>query len=57
MATIPPVHSSELEVSIPEEHVLLLTFNRPASLNAMSPTMAKDISSVLKWFDDQPNLW
>jgi len=52
-----PPHSDELQVSIPEEHVLLLTFNRPASLNAMSPTLAKDIASVLEWFDDEPSLW
>jgi enoyl-CoA hydratase/carnithine racemase len=53
----PPAHSNELKVSIPEAHVLLLTFNRPASLNAMSPNLADDIRSVLDWFDDQPDLW
>jgi len=34
-----------------------LTFNRPASFNVMSPTLTRDIGSVLKWFDDEPSLW
>ncbi|TDL26351.1 ClpP crotonase [Rickenella mellea] len=53
---IPP-HSEQLIVSIPAEHVLLLRFNRPRSLNAMTPTMHSDIKAILDWFDEEPSLW
>lgn len=53
----PPVHSSQLKVEFPADHVLLLTLNRPQSLNAMTPTMAEDLRRVLDWFEDEPQLW
>ncbi|KIK97716.1 hypothetical protein PAXRUDRAFT_824631 [Paxillus rubicundulus Ve08.2h10] len=53
----PPSHSDELNVSFPREHVMLLTLNRPKSLNAMSPQLHSDLASVLRWFDDEPSLW
>ncbi|OBZ79177.1 putative enoyl-CoA hydratase, mitochondrial [Grifola frondosa] len=53
----PPAHTDQIKVSFPQEHVMLLTFNRPKSLNAMTPIMAQDIKSVLDWFDDEPSLW
>lgn len=55
---VPPT-SEELQVSFPEghEHVLLLTLNRPKSLNAMTPTMQADLQRVLQWYDDEPSLW
>ncbi|KAF5352527.1 hypothetical protein D9756_006213 [Leucocoprinus leucothites] len=53
----PPTHSDELKVSIPDEHVLLITLNRPKSLNAMTPTMTKDLKRVLDWFEEEPHLW
>lgn len=54
-----PLTSEELQVSFPEghEHVLLLTLNRPKSLNAMTPTMQADLQRVLQWYDDEPSLW
>ncbi|THG95916.1 hypothetical protein EW026_g5820 [Hermanssonia centrifuga] len=52
-----PSHSDEIKVSFPLEHVMLLTFNRPKSLNAMTPTMDSDIDTILKWFDNEPSLW
>ncbi|KAG5340519.1 hypothetical protein C0989_001329 [Termitomyces sp. Mn162] len=52
-----PAHSSELKVDFPADHVLLLTFNRPQSLNAMTPTMSEDLRRVLDWFEDEPQLW
>jgi hypothetical protein len=52
-----PAHSNELKVSLPEEHVLLLTLNRPKFMNAMTPTLHNDINNLLNWFDDEPNLW
>ncbi|KAL9716699.1 hypothetical protein Ac2012v2_001152 [Leucoagaricus gongylophorus] len=52
-----PPHSTELKVSIPDEHVLLITLNRPKSLNAMTPTMTEDLKRVLDWFEQEPELW
>lgn len=58
LTPVPPT-SEELQVSFPEghEHVLLLTLNRPKSLNAMTPTMQADLQRVLQWYDDEPSLW
>ncbi|KAI0673640.1 enoyl-CoA hydratase/carnithine racemase [Trametes maxima] len=53
----PPAHSDEIKVAFPQEHVLLLTFNRPKSLNAVTPTMTDDVKAVLDWFDSEPSLW
>ncbi|KAJ7170895.1 enoyl-CoA hydratase/carnithine racemase [Mycena crocata] len=53
----PPAVSEQLLVSFPKEHVLLLTLNRPKSLNALTPQMSDDLRSVLNWFEDEPNLW
>jgi len=53
----PPHHSSEIKVTFPGEHILLLTFNRPKFLNAMTPQMAADLKIVLDWFEEEPELW
>ncbi|KIM35608.1 hypothetical protein M413DRAFT_449653 [Hebeloma cylindrosporum] len=53
----PPQHSSEVKVAFPAEHVLLLTFNRPKQLNAMTPRMSEDLKVLLDWFEDEPDLW
>ena len=52
-----PAHSDEIKLSFPQDHVLLLTLNRPKSLNAVTPTMTSDIKNVLDWFDSEPSLW
>ncbi|KAL6304903.1 enoyl-CoA hydratase/carnithine racemase [Sparassis latifolia] len=52
-----PAHSNEVRVAIPQAHVLLLTFNRPKALNAMTPTMTEDIKNILDWFENEPSLW
>ena len=52
-----PTHTDQLLVSFPEEHVLLITLNRPRVLNTMTPAMEADIKVLLDWFDDEPNLW
>jgi len=36
---------------------MLLTFNRPKVLNAVSDTMKRDIEKVLHWFDEEAGLW
>lgn len=56
-ALTPPAHSNELQVNLPEPHVLLLTFNRPKKLNAMTPRMTEDLTVVLDWFEAEPELW
>ncbi|KAG5634663.1 hypothetical protein H0H81_001212, partial [Sphagnurus paluster] len=53
----PPPYSEELKVEFPAEHVLLLTFNRPKSLNAMTPRMTEELRNVLDWFEVEPQLW
>ena len=52
-----PFHSDDLKVSFPQEHVLLLTLNRPSYLNAVSRQLNNDLTSVLRWFDEEPSLW
>ena len=56
-ALTPPAHSNELQVNIPAPHVLLLTFNRPKTLNAMTPRMMEDLTALLDWFETEPELW
>ena len=57
MTFVVPPHSDQLEVSFPQEHVLLLTLNRPSHLNAISPQLHRDLTAVLRWFDEEPRLW
>lgn len=57
VALVPPAHSDELQISFPENHVLLLTLNRPKSLNAMTPQMSDDLGRALDWFENEPSLW
>lgn len=56
-ALAPPPLSDELQLSVPDEHVLLLTLNRPKSLNAMTPRMSADLARALDWFENEPSLW
>jgi len=37
--------------------VLLLTFNRPDVLNAISIPILNDLNAVLNWFEKEPELW
>ncbi|KAJ3862870.1 enoyl-CoA hydratase [Lentinula novae-zelandiae] len=53
----PPPHSKQLMVSFPDEHVMLLTLNRPQSRNAMTPQMQRDLETVLDWFSEESGLW
>lgn len=52
-----PEHSDEIKVDFPAEHVMLLTMNRPAALNTMTPTLEADLKTLLDWFDGVPELW
>lgn len=53
----PPKTSSQLQVSFPIPHAILLTFNRPASRNAMNPEMEADIERIMDWFEQEEQLW
>ena len=53
----PPQHSNEVKVAFPAERVLLLTFNRPKQLNAMTPRMSEDLKKLFNWFENEPSLW
>ncbi|KAJ7211380.1 enoyl-CoA hydratase [Mycena pura] len=53
----PPAVSSEILLSFPKDHVLLVTLNRPRSLNALTPEMTNGLREVLNWFEDEPSLW
>ncbi|KAL0955424.1 hypothetical protein HGRIS_001670 [Hohenbuehelia grisea] len=57
MKLSPPRTSEQIKVSFPAEHVLLITFSRPKSLNAMGAQMTRDMRDVLNWFDAEPSLW
>nr|GAT46898.1 predicted protein [Mycena chlorophos] len=53
----PPKVSSEIITAFPKPHVLLVTFNRPKSLNAFTPQMLEDMRQLLNWFEDEPEMW
>ncbi|KAG9034185.1 hypothetical protein FRB95_013705 [Tulasnella sp. JGI-2019a] len=54
----PPEHSeSNILVSFPLEHVLLITLNRKVTMNAMTPGLAADIARVMDWFETETSLW
>ncbi|CCA67917.1 related to enoyl-CoA hydratase [Serendipita indica DSM 11827] len=53
----PPATGEHLITSCPSEHVLLLTLNRPKSLNAMTPELQEDIERVLDWAENEPEVW
>jgi hypothetical protein len=57
LALRPPPHEEHLKVSFPQDHVMLITLNRPTNLNAITPQLTKDIATTLNWFDDQTSLW
>ncbi|KAF7723089.1 hypothetical protein EC973_002373 [Apophysomyces ossiformis] len=44
-------------LSIPEPHVLLITFNRPKQLNALSVEANWEIHRVIEWAEAQDTIW
>ncbi|GJJ13127.1 hypothetical protein Clacol_007377 [Clathrus columnatus] len=52
-----PPKVSWLKLDFPSEHILLITLNRPKSLNAVSSELSNDLEVVLSWFDAEPGLW
>jgi len=48
---------SMVKLSIPTDHILVITLNRPRSLNAVSPELAEELRRALAWFDNEPEFW
>ncbi|KAF8333172.1 enoyl-CoA hydratase/carnithine racemase [Cantharellus anzutake] len=48
----PPPHGNHILLSYPRKHILLLTFNRPDVLNAISKPLQNDLNTVLNWFEE-----
>jgi len=57
LKSAPPAHGAHLILSYPIAHILLLTFNRPEALNAMTLALRLDLDKVLDWFETEPDLW
>lgn len=53
----PKPRSSDVLVAFPAPHVLQLTFNRPKTLNAMTPGMSDDMRRLLDWFESEAEMW
>ncbi|KAJ5621227.1 hypothetical protein N7528_006010 [Penicillium herquei] len=43
-------------VSFPAPHVMLVVFNRPQVLNAMTSSAQYDLESLFSWYDNEPSL-
>ncbi|KAH7195732.1 ClpP/crotonase-like domain-containing protein [Fusarium oxysporum] len=51
----PPAQSYGL-VSFPAQHVMLVVFNRPKALNAMTSDAEYELEALWEWYDDEPSL-
>lgn len=46
-----------LELSVPAEHVLLITLNRPKALNVFNEEMEEEMRRVMEWVDEDTRVW
>ncbi|KAF2101251.1 ClpP/crotonase [Rhizodiscina lignyota] len=44
------------EITFPTPHILLVTLNRPRSLNCVNTDGHYELEELFKWFDDEPQL-
>jgi enoyl-CoA hydratase/carnithine racemase len=44
------------DVSFPAAHVMLVVFNRPQALNAMTSEAQYELESLFSWYDSEPSL-
>ncbi|KAJ5668854.1 hypothetical protein N7462_009924 [Penicillium macrosclerotiorum] len=51
-----PPPQSYADVSFPAPHVMLVVFNRPQALNAMTSAAQYDLESLFSWYDNEPSL-
>ncbi|KAG9033064.1 hypothetical protein FS837_002557 [Tulasnella sp. UAMH 9824] len=56
---VPKVSSDNVLVSFPPDipHVIVITMNRTATMNAMTPELRDDIGKVMDYFENEPSLW
>ena len=54
-STEPPKQTYAL-VSFPSNNVLLVTFNRPKTLNCIDIPSHYELNTLFHWFDDEPGL-
>ncbi|EEY15049.1 carnitinyl-CoA dehydratase [Verticillium alfalfae VaMs.102] len=52
----PPPEVLNTVVTFPAPHVLLITLNRPAQLNAVPPAQHHALLALYEWYDAQPSL-
>lgn len=51
-----PPPQDHVLVSFPAPHVMLVVFNRPKMLNAMTSAAQYDLESLFSWYDSEPSL-
>lgn len=51
----PPTQSYGL-VLFPAQHIMLVVFNRPKTLNAMTSVAQYELESLFSWYDSEPSL-
>ncbi|OIW28659.1 ClpP/crotonase [Coniochaeta ligniaria NRRL 30616] len=54
--TTPPPPVSNVLLTFPAPHVLLITLNRPASLNAIPSRQHAELDALYRWYDSEPHL-
>ena len=54
--TRPPPPVPNVLTAFPAPHVLLITLNRPAQLNAIPSTQHAPLDALYRWFDAEPSL-
>ncbi|KAL2003773.1 hypothetical protein VTN02DRAFT_2267 [Thermoascus thermophilus] len=54
--TVPPPPQTYTLISFPSPHVLLVTLNRPASLNCINNAGHVELHALWEWFDAEPSL-
>ncbi|KAB5513088.1 ClpP/crotonase-like domain-containing protein [Coniochaeta sp. 2T2.1] len=54
--TSPPPPVSNVLITFPRPHILLITLNRPAQLNAIPSTQHAELDALYRWYDSEPHL-
>jgi enoyl-CoA hydratase/carnithine racemase len=54
-ASLPPTQTYAL-LSFPSPNTLLVTFNRPLSLNCVNVASSWELDALFTWFDNEPSL-
>ncbi|KAG8916012.1 hypothetical protein FRC00_007183 [Tulasnella sp. 408] len=56
---VPKVSPDNVLVSFPPDlpHIIVITMNQTATMNAMTPELRDDIGKVMDYFENEPSLW